>query len=395
MVQIIAHGPSTATLRQQALDQGMQQALSAYSEYDKQQKGAESTKRQQAFQNAEMAMRLDAQGVDASPQDILDYGAGTYKPKVITPGQEAVYGEELQGPIQPGKSALREMLTPAQEAVYGNVNPLMNKTEAHKQKQQLEIAKYSRELEQQDLDRKYKESMISNNANDGRFKREESNRNYGLKQQELALKEKEIGVGKKPAQNEFLAAGFAKRARQADSALGRLGDGAGTGLGDRMQQDFTVPLFGQVGLPNEMKSENRQLFEQAQDNFVSAVLRKESGAAISPLEKAQEAKKYFPQPGDGEKVLEQKRQAREQAMANLEGEGGNATGRIATAPAPGSQNIGQLPESVNQVLRQSNISGKIKAQIAAKTPEQRQQRLAELKAKAAADGSQVAARGGQ
>ena len=65
-------------------------------------------------------------------------------------------------------------------------------------------------------------------------------------------------------------------------------------------------------------------FQQAKTNFVTAVLRKESGAAISAEEFANEDKKYFPQPGDNEKLIEQKRKARELAIQNLKNESGRA-----------------------------------------------------------------------
>lgn len=55
--------------------------------------------------------------------------------------------------------------------------------------------------------------------------------------------------------------------------------------------------------------EGRQ-YNQAAKNWVSANLRKESGAAIPTDEMAQEIKKYFPQPSDDQATIAQKRQAR-------------------------------------------------------------------------------------
>jgi hypothetical protein len=84
-------------------------------------------------------------------------------------------------------------------------------------------------------------------------------------------------------------------------------------------------LPGALGGP----SAEQQQYAQAKLNFVTAVLRKESGAAISPAEFANEDKKYFPQAGDSDKVVQQKRRARElaiQAMKVQAGPGGKDIG---------------------------------------------------------------------
>lgn len=70
-------------------------------------------------------------------------------------------------------------------------------------------------------------------------------------------------------------------------------------------------------VPNIFKSEDRQKFEQAQRNFINAVLRKESGAVISPEEFSNARLQYFPQPGDSEGVLAQKSQNRNTAITGL------------------------------------------------------------------------------
>ena len=49
-------------------------------------------------------------------------------------------------------------------------------------------------------------------------------------------------------------------------------------------------------IPNWMKDQDQQAFEVYRENFITAVLRQESGAAISPTEFDKENKKYFPLP---------------------------------------------------------------------------------------------------
>jgi|SRR5215831_446422 len=62
---------------------------------------------------------------------------------------------------------------------------------------------------------------------------------------------------------------------------------------------------------------NEQMAEQAQRNFVNAVLRRESGAVINPSEFANARQQYFPQAGDSPEVLAQKKQNRESAILGL------------------------------------------------------------------------------
>jgi hypothetical protein len=69
-------------------------------------------------------------------------------------------------------------------------------------------------------------------------------------------------------------------------------------------------------------SAEQQQVEQARRNFVSAVLRKESGAAIGVDEYKNEERKYFPQAGDTDKVIKQKQDARILAIKALEAQAG-------------------------------------------------------------------------
>jgi len=84
-------------------------------------------------------------------------------------------------------------------------------------------------------------------------------------------------------------------------------------------------LPGVMGGPNE----NQQMYEQAKKNFITAVLRKESGASIAPSEFATEEKKYFPQAGESDKVIAQKQRARDLAIQAMKIQAG-----------PGAKNIG-------------------------------------------------------
>lgn len=106
--------------------------------------------------------------------------------------------------------------------------------------------------------------------------------------------------------------GYANRLAQANVIINQLGS------------NFTggKSIVGGL-LPNIYKSEDRQKYEQAQRNFVNAVLRQESGAAIAPSEFESAQKQYFPQPGDSEGTVAQKKANRDLAYQNLLQRAGN------------------------------------------------------------------------
>jgi hypothetical protein len=82
------------------------------------------------------------------------------------------------------------------------------------------------------------------------------------------------------------------------------------------------------------------MVEQAQRNFVNAVLRQESGAVISPSEFENAQKQYFPQPGDSAKVRDQKRQNRQSAIEGFRVMSGPAGERIEAARTAPAQTTG-------------------------------------------------------
>lgn len=103
-------------------------------------------------------------------------------------------------------------------------------------------------------------------------------------------------------------------------------------------------------LPSFVNSPEGQKAKQAQDNFVNAVLRQESGAAINASEFNNAKKQYFPQPGDSQQVLEQKRQNREtviKGFARQAGPGGADVNEALKAPVLNPQQpsavVSQIP----------------------------------------------------
>lgn len=102
---------------------------------------------------------------------------------------------------------------------------------------------------------------------------------------------------------------FANRMEDAEKNISGLEDQAGGITGAAQQIAGKVPVIGAA-----MQSEKYQKFDQAKSQFITALLRKESGAAISPSEFARYEKEFFPQPGNTQEVIEQKRQARKVAV---------------------------------------------------------------------------------
>jgi hypothetical protein len=73
---------------------------------------------------------------------------------------------------------------------------------------------------------------------------------------------------------------------------------------------------------NAIRTPQARQYTQAKLDFITAILRKESGAAISVGEFVSEDKRYFPQPGDDPFTIAQKAQARQNALATLAHEAG-------------------------------------------------------------------------
>jgi len=112
------------------------------------------------------------------------------------------------------------------------------------------------------------------------------------------------------------SATYGTRAAMADKTLTELEDKVST-TGLAMKQGAeNLPIVGGVlgTVGNLALSGDQQRVEQAQRNFVNAVLRQESGAVIGPSEFESAKKQYFPQPGDGPEVIAQKRANRQAAI---------------------------------------------------------------------------------
>lgn len=123
-------------------------------------------------------------------------------------------------------------------------------------------------------------------------------------------------IGGKLTADQANAATYADRMKSAESVLAKV---EGAGLDMIAKGAAALPMVG-----NFLTTEDFQLFDQAQRNFINAQLRRESGAVISKDEFDNARKQYFPQPGDSKAVIEQKRQNRMDAMKGMERASGPA-----------------------------------------------------------------------
>lgn len=102
---------------------------------------------------------------------------------------------------------------------------------------------------------------------------------------------------------------FAKRIEQANPTI------------DQFAEKFVGTFSRLPGVPEFLKTEDRKLFEQAERNFINAVLRRESGAVISKEEFKEARAQYIPKVGDSEKVLDEKKKTRDIILDEFKREG--------------------------------------------------------------------------
>lgn len=119
------------------------------------------------------------------------------------------------------------------------------------------------------------------------------------------------GVSKPLNDSQSKALLFGTRMQEADKALGQLAsEGTQTSVpGSR------APVIG--GIITSLSSDKQQMLDQAKRDFMTATLRRESGASISPGEFETADKQYFPQVGDGPGVLAQKARNRQLAIQGV------------------------------------------------------------------------------
>ena len=110
---------------------------------------------------------------------------------------------------------------------------------------------------------------------------------------------------------------YANRMEKADKILNTL-EGKYSPMAISVKTSGKTALIpgGQAAV-NAYMSQNDQKAEQAQRDFINAVLRRESGAAISQSEFDNANQQYFPQPNDGPEIIKQKAELRKTAIEGI------------------------------------------------------------------------------
>ena len=156
-------------------------------------------------------------------------------------------------------------------------------------------------------------------------------------------------VGKSAGLNEGQgnATAFGIRMKEANSVLTNLENKGETGtgviggtasglvglvpfVGDKLSAGVDNIFNVLPGVLGGFSPEQQQVLN-GRINFISAVLRKESGASIQPNEFSLMEKLYFPRPGDDASVIKQKQRARDLAIKAMKVQAG-----------PGAKSIDQL-----------------------------------------------------
>lgn len=141
---------------------------------------------------------------------------------------------------------------------------------------------------------------------------------------------------------------YAQRGEQANSII----DNLQNKIVSMSSVDYTTQkaLESNSLTSGNVSSEIKQL-RQAERNFATAVLRKESGAAISPSEFATVEKQYFPRPGDDTQTLAQKKQNRE---TYISGTKSGVPGYDARVSTPESSYLDTVTKSLNVVSQKTD-----------------------------------------
>lgn len=142
-----------------------------------------------------------------------------------------------------------------------------------------------------------------------------------------------------PTGEENLSAGYARRMVEAEGLLaqavargyvpGNLRDAAAGAVAGGRDAGFARRAAGNAAMSTE-----GQLYRQAQEDWVRAKLRRESGAVIGEDEMAREIQVYFPQPGDSQAVIAQKSEARRVAADAMRQGAGRAAATVPTQASP-------------------------------------------------------------
>jgi len=118
-------------------------------------------------------------------------------------------------------------------------------------------------------------------------------------------------VLEKATEGQLSSAGFASKVAAANAELDSIEDSGYDPSNIKSAVATSVPGGGYL------LDDNASLYESAKTDYITAVLRDESGATIGTDEYKLEEKKSFPRPGDSKAVIEAKRKRRKRQLSVL------------------------------------------------------------------------------
>jgi len=185
-------------------------------------------------------------------------------------------------------------------------------------------------IQAQQFDTAFKSGRISEDVADkytvplatmqASYNQQQQSREDRLSQNQSAAADREQRrlEGRKPTESEQKAAGFSQRMELSNQLINELeskiiqkGQDPNIMFPTPTSQAFgAIPFVGDYARTKVTSTEQQQ-YRQAQENWVRANLRKESGAVIGADEMNAEIRTYFPQPGELPETIAQKQLARQ------------------------------------------------------------------------------------
>lgn len=117
--------------------------------------------------------------------------------------------------------------------------------------------------------------------------------------------------------NADVAAGKKTEVQAKAEIFGNKMELANKSISDNVGTSLAGKIASGLPLGNYAQSADYQKYKAASSNFITALLRQESGAAISKTEFDRYEREYMPQPGDGPEVLANKAEARRVAIEGM------------------------------------------------------------------------------
>lgn len=330
--------------KKDALDmlvQGIQVANGLLSGYQNVQEiGGNASKNETAAAEAAKATRQNRQRYTLPELESLGLKA---TPIEIAPPAAAIEGANQGSPIVAGAPTSPVANVVAQSGENADSSPLAKLPKGkvpdayvvQPDGTEVPVTLQSRKVAEDISQQSYREATLRAAEKEHERAQKNADRTYQLEKEKAAQAEKDRAEGKlKSTDAQAKEAYYGHRLLQANAVFDELTKGGYNRADAATAANAQIP--GMVGavFPKIGKSSENQRQAQAEANFITGVLRPESGATIKDSEFAKEVEKYFPRPGDDDKTIALKKAAREQAIEGIKAAAGPAWGKVKDVGIP-------------------------------------------------------------